>query len=399
MSQTCYLNNAAAICALGEDIDAIATALFADNAESPLQKSAAYSPQPRTLGRVNISSSQCDTRADKSRNNDLLRACLTPLLGPVDELKKRYGSARIGVIVGSSTSGISEGEAAERHAKEHRAYPDDYHYLQQEVGAPSRAAAKFLGIDGPAWTISTACTSGAKALASAKRLLQSGLVDAVVAGGCDTLCRLTVQGFDSLGAVGDSICQPFSENRNGINIGEGAAFFILSHTPGPVQLAGAGESSDAHHISAPHPSGDGAEQAIKEALSRAQLQPKDIDYINLHGTATRHNDAMEAKALSRVFSDAKQQCRVPCSSTKPFTGHTLGAAGALEAAFCYLTLCRDDGRLPPHLWDGKIDSEMPPLHGLGVAQLNTQARCAMSNSFAFGGNNISLLFCRASAQP
>lgn len=399
MTKTHYLNNATAICALGNNIDTIEKALFADGATSPLQNSDDYSPQPRPLGRVNTTPSSTDDIANNSRNNDLLRAALTPLLEPLEKLKQRYGSSRIGVIVGSSTSGISEGEAAERHFKEHGSYPENYHYLQQEVGAPSRAAAKYLGIDGPAWTISTACTSGAKALASAKRLLQSGLVDAVVAGGCDTLCSLTVQGFASLGAVSDEICQPFSQNRNGINIGEGAAFFLVSHEPGPVVLAGVGESSDAHHISAPHPNGDGAEHAIQQALANAQLTPDDIDYVNLHGTATAQNDAMEAKALSRVFSVSDEICKVPCSSTKPFTGHTLGAAGALEAAFCYLTICRSDGRLPPHLWDAQQDQDMPALQGLGVASLNTPAQYAMSNSFAFGGNNISLVFRRAEQQP
>lgn len=395
MTKTHYLNNATAICALGNSIEAIEEALFSGGATSPLQKSDDYSPQPRPLGRVKTIPSSSADIVNNSRNNDLLRAALTPLLEPVAALKQRYGSSRIGVIVGSSTSGISEGEAAERHFKEHGNYPENYHYLQQEVGAPSRAAAKFLGIDGPAWTISTACTSGAKALASAKRLLQSGLVDAVVAGGCDTLCSLTVQGFASLGAVSDEICLPFSQNRNGINIGEGAAFFIVSHEPGPVVLAGVGESSDAHHISAPHPNGDGAEQAIQQALANAQLTPEDIDYVNLHGTATAQNDAMEAKALSRVFSVSDEICKVPCSSTKPFTGHTLGAAGALEAAFCYLTICRSDGRLPPHLWDAQQDQDLPALQGLGVASLDTPAHYAMSNSFAFGGNNISLVFRRA----
>lgn len=395
MSKTCYLNNATAVCALGDSIESIETAMFMSGAKSPLQKSDDYSPQERPLGRVHVDPSNTDDTANNSRNNDLLRSCLTPLLKPVNELKQRYGSARIGIIVGSSTSGISEGEAAERYFKDHHCYPKNYNYRQQEVGAPSRAAAKFLGIDGPAWTISTACTSGAKALASARRLLQSGLVDAVIAGGCDTLCSFTVQGFTSLGAVSDEICQPFSKNRSGINIGEGAAFFIVSHEPGPVVLVGVGECSDAHHISAPHPSGDGAEQAMRQALTDAQLTPEDINYVNLHGTATKQNDAMEAKALSRVFADTNNTCQIACSSTKPFTGHTLGAAGALEAAFCYLTICRDDGRLPPHLWDQARDQDIPALHGLNVQSLDTPAQYAMSNSFAFGGNNISLLFRRA----
>lgn len=395
MNQPCYLNNVAAICALGGNINAIESALFQPQSRSPLQLSEHFKPEPALpLGLIEGDFPAIAERADNSRNSRLLQACLQPLHADIEQLKQKFGSSRIGIIVGSSTSGIHEGEIAEIEYRRSGNYPEQYNYLQQEVGAPSRAAASILGIDGPAWTISTACTSGAKALASARRLLQTGLVDAVVAGGCDTLCSLTVQGFASLGAVSDEVCNPFSANRNGINIGEAAAFFIVSREQGPVQLAGVGESSDAHHISAPHPDGTGAESAMRQALADAKLNATDIDYVNLHGTATTQNDAMEARALNRVFSSEDNNCTVPCSSTKPFTGHTLGAAGALEAAFCYLTLTREDGALPPHLWDHCVDQELPQLDGLSCNSLEHRPLTALSNSFAFGGNNIALLMTR-----
>jgi 3-oxoacyl-[acyl-carrier-protein] synthase-1 len=203
---------------------------------------------------------------------------------------------------------------------------------------------------------------------------------------------LTLEGFLSLAAVSDELCNPFSLNRKGINIGEAAALMILSREPGLVRLAGVGETSDAHHISAPEPEGRGAEAAMRAALAQAGLAPTDIGYINLHGTATEQNDRMESLAVARVFSDNPA---IACSSTKSLTGHTLGAAGALEAVFCYLSLARDDGQVPPQVGDGITDPQLATLTGLGVRQLNQPLAYAMSNSFAFGGNNISLILERS----
>ncbi len=199
---------------------------------------------------------------------------------------------------------------------------------------------------------------------SAQRMLQAGLCDAVLCGGVDSLCRLTLNGFSSLEAVSAELCNPFSANRHGINIGEGAALFLmtreaLSTNENAPVLAGVGASSDAYHISAPQPQGLGASQAMLAALANAQLPPSAISYINLHGTATLHNDAMESQAVYRVFAD-----NVPCSSTKPMTGHTLGAAGALEAAFCWLSLhpgYNPQAALPVHIWDGCVDETLAPI--------------------------------------
>lgn len=228
---------------------------------------------------------------------------------------------------------------------------------------------------------------------SAQRLLDMGMCDAVLCGGVDSLCKLTLNGFSALDAVSEQRCNPFSVNRNGINIGEAAVLFLMSKHLGssqPIALLGSGASSDAHHISAPEPSGRGALQAMNKALRSAGLAPERINYLNLHGTATQHNDAMESLAVNSLFPAG-----VPCSSTKPMTGHTLGAAGALEAAFCWLSLSRDNTRhaLPPQVWDGQPDPQLPALSFVTAADRLEQrtARCLMSNSFAFGGNNVSLI--------
>jgi 3-oxoacyl-[acyl-carrier-protein] synthase-1 len=253
-------------------------------------------------------------------------------------------------------------------------------------------------VEGAAYTVSTACTSSAKALISGARLLRAGLADLVLAGGVDTLTRFTVAGFSALEAVSRERCLPFSQNRKGINIGEAAALFMMSREKPempviPITLSGWGESSDGHHISTPDPSGAGAKLAINEALSRAKIganiSADAIGYVNLHGTATQQNDAMESKVMAEIFPG------VPMSSTKPFTGHTLGSAGALEAAICWLTLTDDDRRLPPQLWDNVPDAALPPLN---LVAPNTQSPLpvsrALSTSFAFGGSNAALILER-----
>lgn len=387
-----YLHHVSALCALGNDIASISEQLFSCS-RSPLTITDQYSPgRPLPLGVVTPLSHTADTR-----NNSLLAAALTPLRAPVEQLKARFGGARIGVIMGSSTSGIAEGEAAVAHHLQTGSFPAEFHYRQQEIIAPANYVATSLGLTGPAWAISTACTSGAKAIASGARLLQLGVCDAVIVGGADSLCRLTVEGFLSLSAVSHEPCMPFSRNRKGINIGEAAALMILSRDPGPVKLAGVGETSDAHHISAPEPEGRGAEAAMRAALVSANLPATAIDYINLHGTATEQNDRMESVAVARVFganTGMSGSADIACGSTKALTGHTLGAAGALEAVFCYLALRRTDGHLPRHLWDGVPDPELAALVQLGAVSTGKALRYAMSNSFAFGGNNISLILER-----
>jgi 3-oxoacyl-[acyl-carrier-protein] synthase-1 len=329
---------------------------------------------------------------DRSRNNRLALAALSQIRPAVNRAIEHFGADRIGVVIGTSTSGIAEGEMALREFAASAALPEQFHYGQQEMGSPAAVLASTLEITGPAYVHSSACASSAKALASAARLILMGACDAVLAGGVDSLCAFTVAGFAALESVSDTRCNPLSRNRNGINLGEGAALFLLSREPATVSLRGWGESSDGYHISAPDPAGTGARSAMERALSRAGIAAAQVDYVNLHGTATVQNDAMEARVIHALFGD-----RVSVSSTKPFTGHALGAAGAIEAGLCWLAMQDDNatGKVPPHLWDGLADPALPVLNVAGPgASLGHPLRCAVSNSFAFGGANATLVLGR-----
>lgn len=389
---TAYLNALGVICSLGRGPDEVARTLFAGDCSGMQRESGWVPDRSLTVGAVkgNLAAIPAELQQQKSRNNQLLLEAALQIRDDIDHAIERYGRERIAVVLGTSTSGIDEASRGIAHYLQAQQFPAEYDYQQQELSAPATFLADWLNIGGPAYVISTACTSSARALMSAQRLLDLNLCDAVLCGGVDSLCGLTLNGFSALDAVCDERCKPFSVNRQGINIGEAAALFIMSKHPAGTQtiaLLGAGASSDAHHISAPEPSGRGAAQAMHKALKRAGLQPEHIGYLNLHGTATQHNDAMESHAVAQVFP-----LGVPCSSTKPMTGHTLGAAGALEAAFCWLSLTHDNA-LAPHLWDGQPDPALPALQWVipGQTLAASPQRCLMSNSFAFGGNNVSLI--------
>jgi 3-oxoacyl-[acyl-carrier-protein] synthase-1 len=226
-------------------------------------------------------------------------------------------------------------------------------------------------------------------LATARSLLALDVCDAVVAGACDSLCGLTANGFSSLQVVSDEITNPLSVNRNGMTLGEGAAVFLVTRDRAGIQLRGVGESTEAHHMSAPDPAGHGAEQAMRDALRDAALDPARIVYLNLHGTGTPLNDAMECAAIDRVFGDSP-----PCSSTKSLVGHILGGAGAVEAAFCWLMLSqRASGNLDliPHAFDAQPDPALPDLRLVPREGLRVPVGAVMTNSFGFGGNNCSLI--------
>lgn len=387
-----YLNDLGIVCALGEGTAQVRQALFASDAPGGVAISEAMTPgRPIAIGHIKHPLPDISDRPLPlhGRNNALLAAAFAQIRDASDRAIARYGADRVAVILGTSTSGIGEAEQALPQWQDSGRWPAGFHYSQQEIGAPSRFLVHESGARGPSWTISTACSSSAKALASAARLLQAGIVDAVIAGGADSLCRFTIEGFTALESVSAARCNPFSRNRNGINIGEGAALFLMTREPGPVHLAGWGESSDAHHISAPEPQGTGAITAIQQALSRAGIDAQQLDYVNLHGTATRQNDAMESLAAMAIFGGG-----VPVSSTKPLTGHTLGAAGAIEAGVCWLSMVDNpDALLPPHWWDGEADPELPLLHLVQPGERAPQPlRHVLSQSFAFGGSNAALLF-------
>ncbi len=323
-----------------------------------------------------------------SRNLRFALTALRQIESQIQDYTSKFDPKRLAIIIGTSTSGISANEGA---LGDYFKGQDDVviQHQRQEMGCLAKALQIYLGWKGIAYTISTACSSSAKAMASAQRLINADLVDAVLVGGVDTLCKLTLNGFNSLENISTNICLPCGNKRDGINIGEAASFFLLSKEPASVMLLSAGESMDAWHISAPHPEGVGAAKAMKNALDAAKLVPQQIQYLNLHGTATQHNDDMEIKAVRQIFQDY----RVPLSSTKHKTGHCLGAAGALEAYICIQLLQGEKGWLPLH-HAGEID---PSLDDQNYVDMDDQIssepiQFVMSNSFAFGGSNISLIF-------
>ena len=311
----------------------------------------------------------------------------------VTAASRKYGSRRVGVFIGTSTSGIFQTELAYRRRDPvNSELPADFAYATtHNTFSVADFTRHYFGLTGPAAVVSSACSSSAKVFASARRMMAAGLIDAAVVGGVDSLCLTTLYGFNSLGLISRQPCRPFDAARDGISIGEAAAFALLERVPehldaDAVLLLGVGESSDAYHMSSPHPEGLGARMAMQEALNMAKLGASDIDYINLHGTATPSNDAAEAKALATLFGS-----KTPCSSTKGATGHTLGAAGGLEAVICALAL--QHALLPAGVNTQQLDPALP-LNYL-LENREQAVSCVLSNSFGFGGTNCSLIFGRA----
>jgi 3-oxoacyl-[acyl-carrier-protein] synthase-1 len=329
------------------------------------------------------------------RNHRLAALALAQdgFMDTVAAARARYGAARIGVFVGTSTSGILQTEAAYRHRCPDGALPPSFDYARtHNTYALGHLVRDYLGLKGPAFAVSTACAATSKAFANAARMMAAGLCDAAIVGGADTLCATTLFGFHALGVIAEGPCRPFDIARNGISIGEAAGFVLLErpgvqHDASTVLLLGTGESSDAYHMSSPHPDGAGARRAMARALAAADLTPADIDYINLHGTATLAGDAAEDQAISSLFGNT-----VPCNSSKGFTGHTLGASGVVGAAFCALAI--QHGFLPGSPHTKQID----PSFGSNYVADGRPARIdrAISNAFGFGGVNCSLVLGRAS---
>ena len=311
----------------------------------------------------------------------------------VEAVAAKYGRHRIGVFIGTSTSGILQTELAYRRRDPATgALPSDFIYSTTHNSfSPADFAQRFFALEGPAVAISSACSSSAKVFASARRMIEAGVIDAALVGGVDSLCLTTLYGFNSLGLTSSAPCRPFAVDRSGISIGEAAAFALLerpadSLDADAVLLTGIGESSDAYHMSSPHPDGIGAKTAMEQALAAAHLEPGAIDYINLHGTGTTTNDASEGKAVAALFGAS-----TPCSSTKGATGHTLGAAGGVEAVICALALRH--GLMPAGLNTTQLD----PAIGIDYLLDNRERWIdhVLSNSFGFGGTNCSLVFSRA----
>ena len=332
-----------------------------------------------------------DLAAFDCRNNRLARLGLIAdgFDREVAAAVARHGPDRIGVFIGTSTSGIEETERAYRRLDPVSGrLPADFDYEHTHnvfsVAAFTRA---WLGLSGPAAAISTACSSSAKVFAAAYRHIQAGFCDAAVVGGCDSLCLTTLYGFRSLELTAPDPCRPWDVDRNGLSLGEAAGFALVepavAEDAGELAFLGYGESSDAYHMTAAHPEGLGAALAMSDAMARAGLQPHEIDYVNLHGTATPSNDAAEDKAVVRVIG-----ADTICSSTKGWTGHTLGAAGITEAVFSLLALRHQF--VPANLNIRRID----PALGARIARVSEHRLLerVISNSFGFGGTNCSLIF-------
>lgn len=309
----------------------------------------------------------------------------------VAEAKQRYGAHRVAVVMGTSTSGILETEHAYQARNQAGSLPDWYssrYRYTHNMFSLGHFVRVCLGLRGPAMVVSTACSSSAKVFATADRLLRAGLCDAAIVGGVDSLCLTTLYGFSALQLLSAGPCRPCDEDRDGLSLGEAAGFALLESSErvgrrGAVALLGYGESTDGYHMSHPHPEGAGAIRAIRDSLARAGLRPEDIEYVNLHGTATRANDSVEDKAVYSIFG-----ARPACSSTKGWTGHTLGAAGISEAVIS--ALCLTEGLIPGTLNCARVDTSLRSriVRENQIGSLS----CVVSNIFGFGGNNCSLVF-------
>lgn len=334
-------------------------------------------------------------RAYNTRNARIALAALDHpvdgLRAAVESVKARYGAHRVGVVIGTSTSGIYETEQAYIEREQHGQFPATFDFARQHAWvATAHCLQQALGLTGPCYAISTACSSSSKTLASAQRLIAAGVCDAVLSGGVDSLCRMTLYGFKSLDIMSETACTPLDRDRSGLSLGEGAGLLLLERPRADlvdcVHLLGCGESSDAHHMTAPHPEGRGAVLAMQAALQQAAISPAAVDYVNLHATGTRLNDLAEMRAMRQVFPGG-----VACSATKGFTGHMLGAAGGMETAISWLSV--HHGLRP-----GCCGLQTPdPEFNFSVNadyEANVPVKVAMNNNFGFGGNNTSLLLGR-----
>jgi 3-oxoacyl-[acyl-carrier-protein] synthase I len=334
---------------------------------------------------------RADLAAYDCRNNRLAELALRTdgFAEAVQAAAARWGAQRVAVFLGTSTSGILQTELAYRERDPNTgALPESLHYGEtHNTASVARYVRAALHLLGPAHVVSTACSSSAKVYAAAERAIRLGLIDAAVVGGVDSLCMTTLYGFKALELTSTEICRPWDAERAGLSIGEAAAFALLERADSPAcamgWLLGAGESSDGHHMSSPHPEGAGAAMAMRAALAQAGLHAQQVSYLNLHGTATPGNDAAEDRAVCAVLGS-----NTPCSSTKGFTGHTLGAAGGVEASIALLTL--QHGLAPPSL---NLQVQDPALHAQLLREpLQAQLQVVASNSFGFGGSNACLLF-------
>ena len=403
-----YLSKPGIMSCIGNNIDELWTAVTSGNQQG-IKKVSACNGEEFYAARIDDSllspsGARYDMKVVRIENQ-----ALAQIAEDVELVKDKYGAERIAVCVGSCDNGTEFSVAAHRNYFSDGEFPADYNLEIQGADYASTMVAEKFGLKGPVNTFSTACSSSAGAIIKGAELILAGLADAAVVGGIDIASDTTLVGFSALEAVSSEITNPLSKNRHGITLGDGAAFFVLTKedlsdlsspglTRGSIRLLGWGESSDAYHMTSPDPSGSGAEKAIRRAIERAGISPADVGYINLHGTGTKLNDSMESKAVAAIFGENS----VPVSTTKAITGHTLGAAAALEAAICWKTLVENQGKnidnrkLPLQVWDGVKDEELPSLNIVDknnngqAASTAEELKVCLSNSFAFGGANACL---------
>ena len=406
--QNIYLSKPGFICAAGDssDTDTFIKNLSSGNRDGIKKVDCGLVGEEGVksfyIGKIDDSKLKATGDKFDMRVLQILDFALNSIEESVKNAISKYGKDRVGVCIGSCDNGSCLSFKAHKSFFETGSFPADYDLKAQGADYPATFTKNKFGTGEICLAFSTACSSSASAIVKAKELIQAGICDAVIAGGVDVASDTVLLGFDSLEAIDHEKTNPFSKNRKGINIGEGASVFLLSKDDldgTGIVLAGCGESSDANHLTAPLADGSGAEQAMKAALNDAKLTPADIDYINLHGTGTHLNDSMEARGIERVFGASGDKSQsLPCSSTKPMTGHTLGAAASLELAACFYAI--QSQKLPAHVWDGVQDEEMPKLNLVSPSSArqtesakgcSRQIRTCMSNSYAFGGCNASLI--------
>lgn len=408
-----YLSKPGVMSCAGNNIDELWAAVTSGTQKN-IKKVKACNDEEYFAARIDDSSLKPSGARYDMKIMRIENAALEQIADDIEAAKSRYGADRIAVCIGSCDNGTEFSLANHRKYFAEGQFPQNYNIEIQGADYVSTFVAEKFGLKGPAVTFATACSSSAGAIIKAAEMIKAGLVDAAIVGGIDIASDTTLIGFSALEAVSSEITNPFSRNRHGITLGDGAAFFVLTKEPvvsigslsehsTTVKLLGWGESADAYHMTSPDPSGAGAEKAIRRAMENAGVAANDVGYINLHGTGTRFNDSMEAKAVAVIFGGADgQTSKVPVSTTKPVTGHTLGAAAALEAAICWKALVENEGKekikLPVQVWDGERDEELPELNivdgksksGEELGECKELKVC-LSNSFAFGGANACLV--------
>ncbi len=397
-----YLSKPGVMSCAGNNIDELWNAVTT-GCQSGIKKVTACNGEEYFAARINDAILQPSGGRYDMKIIRIENAALEQIADDINAAKSRYGAERVAVCIGSCDNGTEFSLANHRKYFADGEFPKNYNIEVQGADYVATFIAEKFGLTGPAVTFATACSSSAGAIIKASEMIMGGVVDAAVVGGIDIASDTTLIGFSALEAVSSEITNPFSKNRHGITLGDGAAFFVLSREANgaTVKLLGWGESADAYHMTSPDPSGAGAEKAIRRALENSGVAAGDVGYINLHGTGTKFNDSMEAKAVAAIFGDSEGGAAlVPVSTTKPVTGHTLGAAAALEAAICWKALVenkeKENIKLPAQVWDGEQDEELPQLNivdsksGNGDGK-NRPLKVCLSNSFAFGGANACLV--------